>query len=122
MRWGKMCGEILNTTEDFEFAFNYPDALERLVALKLINYDLWYLMSREQSVVIFKQLKMNNNSKGLIPFARRGDNEDIACLEIGNNEKVVVLKNCEYLGYRQRQVFDSVWDWFRDAIEIMIAF
>ena len=116
-----MNGEVLKT-EDFEFAFNYPEALERLVALKLINFDLWYLMSREQSVVILKQLKMNCNSKGLIPFARRGDNEDIACFEIQNNEKVVVLKNCEYLGYQQRQVFDSVWDWFRDAIEIMIAF
>ena len=113
--------EILNT-DGYEVAFNYPDALERLVALKLLNFDLWYLVSREQSVVIFKQMKMNCNRMGLIPFARRGDNEDIACLETGNDEKVVVFKNCEYLGYRPREVFDSVWDWFRDAIEIMIAF
>jgi len=113
--------EILST-DDFEFVYNYPDALERLVALKLINFDLWYIMSREQSMVILKQLEMDCNRKGLIPFARRGDNEDIACFEIANNEKVVVLKYCEYLGYRPRQVFDSVWDWFRDAIELMIAF
>jgi len=113
--------EILNT-DGLNFIFNYPDALERLVALKLINFDLWYLMSAEQSRVILNQLKMNCNCKGLVPFARRGDNEDIACFEIENNEKVIVLKNCEYLGYRPRQVFDSVWDWFRDAIEIMIAF
>jgi len=113
--------EILNT-DDFELVFHYPDALERLIALKLINFDLWYLMTREQSEVILRQLKMNCNRKGLIPFARRGDNEDIACFEIGNNEKVVVLKTCEFLGYRPRQVFDSVWDWLRDAIEIMIAF
>ena len=116
-----MNGEILETG-NLEFIFDYPEALERLVALKLINFDLWYLMSKEQSIVILKQLKMNCNRKDLIPFARRGDNEDIACYEIQNNEKVVVLKNCEYLGYRPRQVFDSVWDWFRDAIEVMIAF
>jgi len=116
-----MSVEILNT-DDFGVTFNYPDALERLVALKLINFDLWYLMSKEQSMVILRQMKMNCNRKDLIPFARRGDNEDVACFEIGNNEKVVVLRNCEHLGYRPRQVFDSVWDWFRDAIEIMIAF
>jgi len=116
-----MNGEILETG-NLEFIFDYPEALERLVALKLINFDLWYLMSKEQSMVILRQMKMNCNRKDLIPFARRGDNEDVACFEIGNNEKVVVLRNCEHLGYRPRQVFDSVWDWFRDAIEIMIAF
>ena len=120
-RGRKMNKEILDT-DGYEVAFNYPDALERLVALKLLNFDLWYLVSREQSVEIFKQMKMNCNRMGLIPFARRGDNEDIACFETGNDEKVVVFKNCEYLGYRPREVFDSVWDWFRDAIEIMIAF
>ena len=101
--------EIFNT-DGLEFDFDYPDGLERLIALKLINFDLWYLMSREQTIVILNQIGMNGNRRGLIPFARRGDNEDIACFEIVNNEKVVVLKNCEYLGYRQRQVFDTVWD------------
>jgi len=116
-----MNGEFLSTDE-FELVYNYPDALERLVALRLINFDLWYLMNREQSMVIWKQMSLNCDRKGLIPFARRGDNEDIACFEVANNEKVLVLKNCEYLGYRPRQAFDSVWDWFRDAIELMIAF
>lgn len=105
-----------------EFIFKYPDELERLISLKLINFDLWYLMTREQSTVIQEQLKRQCSSTELIPFARRGDNEDIACFEVRNNKRVVVLKNCEYLGYRPRQEFGSIWDWFRDAIETMIAF
>lgn len=109
-------------TNDYEVGFNYPDALERLIDLKLINFDLWYLISREQSIVLFNQLNLQCSKKELIPFARRGDTEEIACFGIGNNEKVVVFKNCENLGYRPRKVFDSVWDWFRDAIEIMIAY
>lgn len=109
-------------TNDFEFIIKYPDALERLISLKLINFDLWYLMTKEQATVILEQLKRQCSSTELIPFARRGDTEDIACFEIRNNEKVVVLKKCEYLGYRPRQEYGSVWDWFRDAVETMIAF
>lgn len=118
---GKMNREK-QKAEDFESMFQYPDELERLIALKLINFDLWYLMTKDQSVIFFEQLKKQCSCTDLIPFARRGDNDDIACFEIRNKERVVVLKNCEYLGYRPRQIFVSVWDWFRDAIETMIAF
>lgn len=107
---------------DFKFNSNYPQELERLVALRLINFDLWYLISRERAMEILKQLKMECDIKDFVPFARRGDNEDVACFGIGNDRRVIVYKQSDNLGYRPRQVFDSVWDWFRDAIEIMIAF
>lgn len=107
-------------TQSFECA--YPEAIERLIALGLVNFDLWYLMGTKQTVQIGEQLREQYRNEKWIPFARRGDNEDIACFEVDSGQKVVVLRSYELLGYRQCAVYDSVWDWFRDAIEVMIAF
>lgn len=105
-----------------EMDFEYPEAIERLVALQLVNYDYWYLMKKEQAVEILSQIRKQCSHKKLIPFARRGDNDDVACFELGKGEKVVILRQSEFLGYRPYKIFESVWDWFRDAIETMIAF
>lgn len=106
--------------EDLDF--EYPEAIERLVALQLVNYDFWYLMKKDQALKLRDQLVEQCRHKKLVPFARRGDNEDIACFEIGKGERVVILRQSEFLGYRPYKVFDTVWDWFREAIEIMIKF
>ena len=102
--------------------FAYPEAIERLIALGLVNFDLWYLMGTQQIMQIGELLREQYGTETWIPFARRGDNEDIACFEADFGEKVVVLRSHELLGYRKCAVYDSVWDWFRDAIEVMIAF
>lgn len=111
--------ELLDT-EDLDF--EYPEAIERLVALQLVNYDFWYVMKKDQAMKLFDQLSEQCRHKKLVPFARRGDNEDVACFEIGKGERVVILRQSEFLGYRPYKIFDTVWDWFRDAIEIMIKF
>lgn len=113
--------ELINA-EEFEFDSNYPDALERLIALNLINFDLWYLMKREQAEDMIHKFKSREKEYKYIPFARRGDNEDVACFDYMNREKVVIFKQCDYLGYHPYKTYNSVWDWFRDAIELMIAF
>lgn len=104
------------------FDFEYPEAIERLVALQLVNYDYWYVMKKEQAEIVYEDVRSQCRHKKLIPFARRGDNEDIACFEVGKGENVVILKHSEFLGYRPYMKFESVWDWFREAIETMIKY
>ena len=58
----------------------------------------------------------------LIPFARRGDNDDVACFELNKGEEVQIIHDFASIGYEQRKTYKTFWDWFRDAIEEMIQF
>ena len=74
---------------------------------------------------------MSNRLKGvterypnrkLIPFARRDDNDDIACFEVGKGEKVQIIHDFASEGYEQRNEYNDFWDWLKDAIDEMIEF
>lgn len=116
-----MLKNCLLDSEKFNFRVKYPDALIKLIALGLVNFEVWYFMSEERSASMH-DLLCERKHVDLIPFARRGDNGDIACLQREGGEKVFLLRECSYLGYQIYGEFTSVWDWFRYAIEIMIAY
>jgi len=113
--------ELLNEDE-LPDGFTYPNALCKIVELGLVNLDVWYFMTKEQVIVRQKGLKERYPNRRLLPFARRGDNDDIACFEIGQGEKVFVIHDFASSGYEQRQIFNCVWDWFKYAIDIMIDY
>ena len=56
----------------------------------------------------------------LIPFARRDDGDDIACFEVGKENRVQIIHDFASAGYEQRKEYECFWDWFRDAVEEMI--
>ena len=60
--------------------------------------------------------------KNYAPFAYRQDNDDVACIEPGDPAKVLIVHDFASSGWQERQRFDSFWDWYRSAIEDMIAF
>lgn len=104
-----------------EVAAKIPEALEKLILLKLTNFNFWYVMEKIQMLQIKEQMD-DQRLFGFVPFARRGDNEDIACFRADNNEEVVVFQSCDYTGYRPYKFYHTIWDWFRDAIELMITY
>lgn len=56
-----------------------------------------------------------------VPFARRQDNDDLACLE-PSTAAVVIVHDFSSEGSERRESFATFWDWFRAAVEDMIAF
>lgn len=56
----------------------------------------------------------------VIPFARRDDNDDIACFEVGKGKSVQIIHDFASEGFEQRKEQGCFWDWFRDAIDKMI--
>ena len=79
-------------------------------------------MSKEQVRSRIKGLIQRYPDRRLIPFARRGDNDDIACFEVNKGEQVMIIHDFASIGYEQRECFDTFWEWFRYAIELMIEF
>ena len=89
-------------------------------SLNLVDLDLWYLMNKEQVEIRIKGLKDRYPQRKLIPFARRDDGDDIACFEVGKENRVQIIHDFASAGYEQRKEYECFWDWFRDAVEEMI--
>ncbi|MFX3617632.1 MAG: hypothetical protein ACE3JK_08890 [Sporolactobacillus sp.] len=68
--------------------FKYPEAYQELVELNLVDFDVWYLIEAAQATKRYYDLKKRYPKRNLVPFARRDDNDDIVCFEIGESEVI----------------------------------
>lgn len=102
--------------------FRYQESFLKIVRLNLVNLDPWLIMNSDQVTSRIEGLKERYPSRVLIPFARRLDNDDLACFEPIKGEGVQVIHDFASSGYEQRKEYAGFWDWFRDAINEMIEF
>jgi len=102
--------------------FQYPDSFVKAVELNLLDFDLWYIMDEERILNRFKGLKGRYPNRKLIPFARRDDNDDIACFEVDKGERVQIIHDFASVGYEQRKEYNDFWAWLEEAIREMIEY
>lgn len=102
--------------------FQYSKSFIKAIELNLLDFDLWYIIDEERVLNRLKGLKERYPNRELIPFARRDDNDDIACFEIGKGEKVQIIHDFASSGYEQRKEYNDFWAWLEDAIKEMIEF
>lgn len=107
---------------DLPKGFNYPESFLKAIRLNLIDFEPWYIMNNSDVQLRMKGMQDRYPKRILIPFARRGDNDDVACFEVNKGEEVKIIHDFASSGYEQRKTYESFWDWFRDAIEEMIQF
>lgn len=115
-----MLQDILELEKQFD-NFNYPKSFLKVIELNLIDYEQWYLMNKDQIAIRREGLQQRFPNRNLVPFARRDDNDDIACFEIGYGEKVFIVHDFATDGYERRQEFDNFWSWFISAIKELIG-
>lgn len=102
--------------------FDYPEEYLRIVRLNLENLEPWYLLPPERASTIMAGLGERYGSRILIPFAKRDDNDDVSCFEVRGRFPIVIIHDFSSRGTETRKGFESFWDWFRYAIEEMMAF
>ena len=113
--------KLLNETE-LPSGFSYPQSFLRTVQLNLTDLEPWYILSGKELELRIQGLKERYPERILIPFARRYDNDDVACFELYKDEEIQIIHDFASVGYEQRGVYITFWDWFRTAIEDMIQF
>ena len=52
-----------------------------------------------------------------VPFARRCDNDDFYCYEIGNDHKIITIHAYASPGYERRKEYRNIFDWMRFVID-----
>jgi len=102
--------------------FAYPRQFRRAVELGITNLEPWYIIDGDSLRTTIAGLRERYPARRLVPFARRQDNDDIACWDLDADEKVFVIHDFASPGWEQRGIFASFWDWFRKAVEDMIEF
>jgi hypothetical protein len=102
--------------------FEYPYSFIKATALSLVNLEPWLIMDGEFATLRLVGLRKRYPIRILIPFARRCDNDDIACFENGKKEEVQIVHDYASKGYEQRAIYNTFWDWFKFAIDEMIDF
>lgn len=107
-------------TDQLDFVFQYPESFKKLLDLHLVNFDYWYFMESKNVLIRIQGLKERYPKRQLIPFARRGDNDDIACFDAENIGVVHIIHDFASSGYEQRKTFDSLWDWLEFAVNELI--
>lgn len=114
---------MLEKLKEYEnlLGYKYPDAYLKVVELKLLDFDNWFLMGFEQLVDRRDELIKRYPNRNLIPFAGRYDSDDIACFEMDFGEKVFIVHDYATEGYERRQEFDNFWLWFISAIKELIG-
>jgi len=99
--------EIENGIEDF----SYPKFFVEIIKMNFLDYGDWYLMNKNQILIRKEGLNDRYPNRKLIPFARRDDNDDIACFDLDCVEKVFIIHDFSSEGYESRGEFDNFKSW-----------
>jgi len=103
--------------------FSYPPQFLRAAKLGVVNLEPWYLPDAELLQATLDGLRERYRSRVLVPFARRQDNDDIACfVPNGHNYEVAIIHDFASPGWEQHETFPDFWAWFRCAVEDFIEF
>jgi len=106
---------------ELEPGLSAPLGLERLYRQGLTDLTPWHLMTHDHAVKRMSGLRQRYTRKYL-PFAYRQDNDDVACLDPAEPDKVFLVHDFADDGSEVSHVFPDFWAWFRRAVEDLIAF
>lgn len=108
-----------------ERGFHLPRAYIRLGELGLTNLEPWYFLHGKEFEVVCRGLNGRYPKRVAVPYARRKDNDDVACFVVqsGDHEagSIIIVHDYSSPGHEVDFHADSFWDWFRVAIDDMIA-
>lgn len=100
--------------------FEYPHGLGKIVELGIVDMDTWFIMDAPFAEGCCADMASRYPERKLVPFAKRCDNDDVACFEIGKPGKVEVIHDFAEPGWEQRREYDDFWGWFEDAVRQLV--
>ncbi len=113
--------DVLDPSELPE-GFDYPRPFRRLLELGLTDLEPWYVLEGEPLREVQAGLAHRYPGRHLVPFAKRQDNDDVACWRAGSGEAVFVIHDFASPGWEDRARFPTFYDWLRRAVEDLIEF
>jgi len=101
--------------------FEYPEKLSELLNNDEIDFGPWQLLHGKWLNVRFAGLKQRYPNLELIPFARRLDDDDVACFDISEKRsvpKVRIIHDFASSGWEERGSFENFDMWLQVVKEL----
>jgi hypothetical protein len=111
----------LLSMEELPAGFTYPRMFLRLVERELLYFEPWFILQGDQLRVRYKGMLERFPDRQVVPFARREDNDDVACFDTAEPSGVLILHDFADVGWERPRRLDSVAAWVRLAVEDMLA-
>lgn len=111
----------LLSPRDLPDDFSYPQEFIRVVELGLTNLEPWWILTGDLLRARYAGLAKRYPKRILVPFARRQDNDDVACWDLPSGS-VVVIHDFASPGSEARIEFRDFYAWLRQAVEDLIEF
>ena len=109
--------------DDVPAGFSYPASFRLLVERGLLNWEPWELLDGAPLAARFDGVRRRYPSRSLVPFARRGDRDDVACWDLDRNPGVIsIIEDFAPAGDEQTGLLESLGDWVRLALADMVEF
>lgn len=112
----------LLTAAELPEGFGYPAQFVRIVELGLTELEPWHLMEGRELRERLNGLAERYPDRRLVPFARRVDDDDVACWEIDNPGRVVIVHDFASPGWERQGEFENFYGWLRQAVEDLIEY
>jgi len=87
--------------DELPTGFTYPGAFLRAVGRGLTDLGPWWVLRGDQLRSRMRGLQERYPGRMLVAFARREDNDDVACWEAGGGGKVIVIHDFASDGWLQ---------------------
>ncbi|WP_432944816.1 hypothetical protein ACQPXM_03905 [Kribbella sp. CA-253562] len=112
----------LLTPADLPDGFEYPPQFIRVVELGLTDLEPWRIIEGEELALLLDGLGKRYPRRTLVPFARRIDDDDVACWDIDRSSRVSIIHDFASPGWEQQAEFDDFYTWLRQAVEDLIEY
>jgi hypothetical protein len=99
----------------------YPRAFRRLVDRGLLYFEPWFVLEGDLLRERFRGMHLRYPNREIVPFARREDNDDVACFDASLPGQVVIIHDFADAGWERPATLSSFADWLRLAVEDMIG-
>ncbi len=111
---------MLLSNKELPAWFEYPTEYKLLIEQNLLDFDPWIILNNDRIKIRLEGVKKRYPNRYLIPFARREDNDDLACFE--KDKGVVIIHDFASEGFEGGKDSMEFWNWLRKVVEDMIEY
>ncbi|WP_326590485.1 hypothetical protein [Streptomyces sp. NBC_01294] len=101
--------------------FRYPEVFVRAAEAGLLSLDPWWALSEDLIKLRSEQLAGQFPQLRLLPFARRQDNDDVACWDL-DKPGILVIDSFGVPGTEVVEKFTDIGGWLRKALDDFIEY
>jgi hypothetical protein len=101
--------------------FEYPQELVDLLESDEVDFGPWQFLHGKWLNVRHTGLKQRYPNLNLVPFARRLDDDDVACFDVSEkctSPKVKIIHDFASSGWEEREVFQNLSIWLQEVREL----